>query len=881
MALNASASFAGLFSTAYGADGAGTTVYALSVGVGASGLIDTATNQAVVLSLVGGVVEGRTATSNDLVFTVSVNSASGLVTLDQIRAVVHTTSSNPDTSEGAGLSLDSLIALTATVTDKDGDTATASVNIGSNLTFLDDGPSLGTIQNGTANNSVAAALTTGSLHFAPGADGAGSAMTIGATLTGVHSGGFNLVTNQVGNVLTAYQDANGNGVYNSLTDTTAVFTLTITPTGGPGGGFYTFDLLTPLSPTVVNTPLGGTTSFGSGPAPYQVLSATTVATDPLTIITGWHTDVTFNAANWYNGTNVLPAGVTIANVNGSTSGWGVDNNNFTAGEFIRWDFGEPIDDFDGPGGYVPPNPAVDLPNISTVTFELIGYTASDHFQWVVHFTDGTFANFTNDGTAGVFTYSAPSGKIIDWVDTYTADAGSGKIDIVSVGVESTSLNNNLGFSVQLTDGDGDPTGTGSFTINVQTSNVPSSATPVVLDTNGDGVVSFIAHDAGAHYDYNGDGKAEATAWVAPGDSILVRDANGNGLVDNASEFVFGHDGMTDLEALHAQYGAQLDASDADFTMFAVWNDGNSNGIVDSGELMSLAEAGITSIGLVSNGVSYATAGGDVNVAGSSSFTRADGTTGTVADASFLRTADSIAQTERVAANSNSVVVAAAIAAAGLAVSSSAAASVGDAKADVGHAVQAVIPVTTFDVSNIGLHTETAVAALTGGMDTTFNVPQVMPHVAIGADIGLLSSGEIAGAHSAMAAPAELLAGSDMIAGQIAMPILASNIAMPSLDALVAMAGPGSAQSASSVEQIVAEALHGGGNGPDINALLNALPGQAGGADAAPQIMASLGNGPVPSWDTGHGGAFTFAATDAITSEALVLHHDAIQPIANG
>ena len=241
----------------------------------------------------------------------------------------------------------------------------------------------------------------------------------------------------------------------------------------------------------------------------------------------------------------------------------------------------------------------------------------------------------------------------------------------------------------------------------------------------------------------------------------------------------------------------------------------------------------------------------------------------------------MAQTERVAANSNSVVVAAAIAAAGLAVSSSAAAAVGETKADVGHAVQAIIPVTTFDLSNIGLHTETAVSALTGGMGNTFNVPQGMPHVAIGADIGSLGSGEIAGAHGAVAAPAELLAGSDMIAGQMAMPIFANNIAMPSLDALVAMAGPGSAQSASSVQQIVVEALHGGGSGLDINALLNAQPGPAGGADAAPQIMASLGNGSVPSWDTGHGGAFTFAATDAITSEALVLHHDAIQPIANG
>ncbi|PMU07113.1 hypothetical protein C1Y11_29070, partial [Pseudomonas sp. FW305-20] len=87
LATNATQNFAANFSSAFGADGAGTLTYALGVVVGASGLVDTATGQAVNLSLNGGVVQGRTATSNDLVFTVSV-AANGDVTLDQIRAVV-------------------------------------------------------------------------------------------------------------------------------------------------------------------------------------------------------------------------------------------------------------------------------------------------------------------------------------------------------------------------------------------------------------------------------------------------------------------------------------------------------------------------------------------------------------------------------------------------------------------------------------------------------------------------------------------------------------------------------------------------------------------------------------------------------------------------
>jgi hypothetical protein len=117
------------------------------------------------------------------------------------------------------------------------------------------------------------------------------------------------------------------------------------------------------------------------------------------------------------------------------------------------------------------------------------------------------------------------------------------------------------------------------------------------------------------YDYDGNGHAEATGWVGGGDSLLVRDADGNGTVSDASEFVFGGNGLTDLQALHGQYGEQLDASDADYSKFKVWNDANSNGVADGGELQSLTEAGIVAINLVSDGVVSSAAGGDVTVAG--------------------------------------------------------------------------------------------------------------------------------------------------------------------------------------------------------------------------------------------------------------------------
>ena len=71
LATNATASFAGAFTSSFGADGAGTISYALGVVAGPSGLVDTATNEAVNLVLNGAVVEGRTATTSLLVFTVT------------------------------------------------------------------------------------------------------------------------------------------------------------------------------------------------------------------------------------------------------------------------------------------------------------------------------------------------------------------------------------------------------------------------------------------------------------------------------------------------------------------------------------------------------------------------------------------------------------------------------------------------------------------------------------------------------------------------------------------------------------------------------------------------------------------------------------------
>ena len=94
---------------------------------------------------------------------------------------------------------------------------------------------------------------------------------------------------------------------------------------------------------------------------------------------------------------------------------------------------------------------------------------------------------------------------------------------------------------------------------------------------------------------------------------------------------------TDLEGLADAFDSNrdgvFDAHDAQFAEFKVWQDANQNGVSDEGEVRSLADWGLTSIQLVSDGVQRTPADGVVE-AGRSTATATDGTSVLVADAAF-------------------------------------------------------------------------------------------------------------------------------------------------------------------------------------------------------------------------------------------------------
>lgn len=66
----------------------------------------------------------------------------------------------------------------------------------------------------------------------------------------------------------------------------------------------------------------------------------------------------------------------------------------------------------------------------------------------------------------------------------------------------------------------------------------TTQSPLILDLNGDGVKTTSIFDGSVYFDHDGNGFAEKTGWVSTDDGLLVRDINGNGLIDNGSE-LFG------------------------------------------------------------------------------------------------------------------------------------------------------------------------------------------------------------------------------------------------------------------------------------------------------------------------------------------------------
>ncbi len=165
--------------------------------------------------------------------------------------------------------------------------------------------------------------------------------------------------------------------------------------------------------------------------------------------------------------------------------------------------------------------------------------------------------------------------------------------------------------------------------------------PVLLGLNGNGIDVVPLGNSSAQFDMTGSGTPVPTAWAGGGDGILAIDigagnspTGGTGVIDQAKQIEFTQwaPGTTsDMAALEqvfdTNHNEMLDAGDALWNDFRVWV--GSEG-VGTGQVFSLTQLGITSIGLAPTGPAQQLSDGSV-IQGLSTFTMADGTAGVAGD----------------------------------------------------------------------------------------------------------------------------------------------------------------------------------------------------------------------------------------------------------
>jgi hypothetical protein len=254
---------------------------------------------------------------------------------------------------------------------------------------------------------------------------------------------------------------------------------------------------------------------------------------------------------------------------------------------------------------------------------------------------------TPTSTISGLNFSDPNGPVTivrtEWF-VENATTAYQTINGSSLSMTLSRANDKGNFFVRITVSDGTETTqftSGIFGINNNTGSVTGvsigvSLAPVALDLDGDGV-EYLGLSAGVTYDYDKDGRAELTAWVDKDDGLLAELQS-----DGSYKIVFStHEGESDLEGLAKIYDSNgdgvLDVADSQFGNFGVWQDTDSDGVVDTGEFRTLTAAGIVGLGLVSDGLASSASNGEVQIVGNTTYTMADGTVGLAQDVMFLTT----------------------------------------------------------------------------------------------------------------------------------------------------------------------------------------------------------------------------------------------------
>jgi hypothetical protein len=163
---------------------------------------------------------------------------------------------------------------------------------------------------------------------------------------------------------------------------------------------------------------------------------------------------------------------------------------------------------------------------------------------------------------------------------------------------------------------------------------------LAVDLDGNGVSLVRRTKSHAFFDMNGDGVADDTGWISKRDGFLVIDRNNDGVISGPSELSFlsedqsATSSLAGLLSLDSNGDKILDKKDARFGELKIWVDANGNGVSDQGELKTLSELGIVSIDLTGHNLTGSAKIGDNLLLATATFTRENGTVGTIGDAAL-------------------------------------------------------------------------------------------------------------------------------------------------------------------------------------------------------------------------------------------------------
>jgi len=147
-------------------------------------------------------------------------------------------------------------------------------------------------------------------------------------------------------------------------------------------------------------------------------------------------------------------------------------------------------------------------------------------------------------------------------------------------------------------------------------NTPCNHSPIVLDLDGDGF-DFSGPDGAVAFDLYATGEPVVIQWVVPmgDDAFLVRDTNGNGIVDDGTELfgngtplilegnAFAPNGFValaqfDEPVLGGNGDGVIDARDRIWSELGLWLDDDADGRCHPEELFGLDLLGLTTLDIV-------------------------------------------------------------------------------------------------------------------------------------------------------------------------------------------------------------------------------------------------------------------------------------------